>query len=444
MPFILAPKKTTKYNSYNGWRDGKYGSETDYPSQADILNTNGFSPSLWSIRQHGDYYMGMLYETDYEQYGDCIEDAEMPGQCLYNAKKVNQRISFPLYKRKGDVYEEVSSSSSTNIDSSDSINDWGVIELLVDTKQNAIAAITPPNTTSIHLKKFNKKGKLVWSNSALPGIPMDQSAKAVVYDLIADTSGGIIAIYGYKEKPDAIFLTKFSRKDGSPGWSSTPLAEHFEQSDNYYGYTRISRENSLLLTGKDSLLIVANGTFPDSFSGTRVIQAETSSGSIIDSKNIDTDTDFSVSEIFAQENTAYLRTGKGAYSLGKINPAETQSDVTTKEDFKVVGDPLTIKNPSKFKVKYIDKIVNFSPSTDTLEIDTDSFGLESSATFAAGKNRNVVKKQLAKLDIDFLYNQKKGGLYFNENGSDKGFGDGGIIAILKGAHDLTANNLEFI
>ena len=53
-------------------------------------------------------------------------------------------------------------------------------------------------------------------------------------------------------------------------------------------------------------------------------------------------------------------------------------------------------------------------------------------------------KKLAKLDIDFLYDQKKGGLYFNENGSDKGFGDGGIIAIFKGGPELTASNLEFI
>ncbi len=36
----------------------------------------------------------------------------------------------------------------------------------------------------------------------------------------------------------------------------------------------------------------------------------------------------------------------------------------------------------------------------------------------------------------------KGDLYFNKNASDKGFGDGDIIAILKGAPDLTAENLE--
>ena len=99
--------------------------------------------------------------------------------------------------------------------------------------------------------------------------------------------------------------------------------------------------------------------------------------------------------------------------------------------------------PEKINKKTADKIINFNPSTDTLEIDTDSFGIDSSATFAAGKNRKVVKRQLAKLDIDFLYDEKRGGLYFNENGSNKGFGDGGIIAILKGAPDLTINNLDF-
>ena len=100
--------------------------------------------------------------------------------------------------------------------------------------------------------------------------------------------------------------------------------------------------------------------------------------------------------------------------------------------------------PKKYKIKFIDQITNFNPSSDKLEIDTDSFGIDSSATFASGKNGKVVKKKLAKQVFDFLYDEKKGGLYFNENGANKGFGDGGIIAILKGAPDLTSDNLEFI
>ena len=108
------------------------------------------------------------------------------------------------------------------------------------------------------------------------------------------------------------------------------------------------------------------------------------------------------------------------------------------------GEKFGISDTKKFNKKSADKITNFNPSTDTLEIDTDSFGIDSSATFAAGKNKKKVKKKLAKQDFDFLYDEKKGGLYFNENGADKGFGEGGIIAILKGAPDLTSGNLEYI
>ena len=108
------------------------------------------------------------------------------------------------------------------------------------------------------------------------------------------------------------------------------------------------------------------------------------------------------------------------------------------------GSTEAIEAPRKFNKKTADKITNFNPSTDTLEIEIDSFGIDSSATFASGKNKKAVKKKLAKQDFDFLYDEKKGGLYFNENGSDKGFGEGGIIAILKGAPDLTPDNLEFI
>jgi hypothetical protein len=103
-----------------------------------------------------------------------------------------------------------------------------------------------------------------------------------------------------------------------------------------------------------------------------------------------------------------------------------------------------ITRPPRFKRKFVDILTNFNPVNDFIEIDTDSFGIDFSSTFKSVRNSKLVKKKLAKKDFDFLYDEKKGGLYFNENGADKGFGEGGIIAILKGAPELTANNLEFI
>ena len=65
------------------------------------------------------------------------------------------------------------------------------------------------------------------------------------------------------------------------------------------------------------------------------------------------------------------------------------------EDAKM-QDGVSITKPQSFNRKSADKITNFNPSTDNLEIDTDSFGIDSSATFASGKNKKAVKKKLAK------------------------------------------------
>ena len=133
----------------------------------------------------------------------------------------------------------------------------------------------------------------------------------------------------------------------------------------------------------------------------------------------------------------YIELREGTISTKEFN-------LTSESDQNLAVDSNSqITRPKKFTKKSADKITNFNPLTDTLEIDIDSFGIDKSATFAAGKNIKAVKKKLAKQDFDLLYDQKKGGLYFNENGADKGFGDGGIIAMLKGAPDLSADNLEF-
>ena len=131
-----------------------------------------------------------------------------------------------------------------------------------------------------------------------------------------------------------------------------------------------------------------------------------------------------------------------SYSLKQVR-SDYESTYSSDED-DVIGITRKISSPRKFKKKSADKIINFNPLNDTLEIDADSFGIDSFAAFASGKNKKIIKKKLAKQDFDFLYDEKKGGLYFNENGAERGFGDGGIIAILKGAPDLTSDNLEFI
>ena len=97
------------------------------------------------------------------------------------------------------------------------------------------------------------------------------------------------------------------------------------------------------------------------------------------------------------------------------------------------GSAISLSAPKRFKRKSVDLITDFNPSVDVLEVALESFGVTQLASFAVGANKKILKKKLAKQDYVFLYDQKKGQLFFNENGVDKGFGDGGIVAILKGA-----------
>ena len=106
------------------------------------------------------------------------------------------------------------------------------------------------------------------------------------------------------------------------------------------------------------------------------------------------------------------------------------------------SDDSIITAPKKFNKKLAKKYSDFDPLDDSVDIDRDSFGIKGSATFKTAKSKKGIKKLASSTDVDFLYDEKKGGLYFNENGSDKGFGEGGLIAILKGAPDLTSDNID--
>ena len=142
------------------------------------------------------------------------------------------------------------------------------------------------------------------------------------------------------------------------------------------------------------------------------------------------------------------RTAKGAYEMDAATFMTNYRELLCDKPLSgccSVNTPsisYTIKRPQQFKRKDADQITDFRPQTDTLRFDTSSFGMTRLASFTAGHNKRVVRKQLAKQDVDFLYDRKQGVLYFNENGAEKGFGDGGIIAILKGAPNLGMDHLD--
>ena len=457
MSFQLLSKETKKYKKYEGYSGSIYGSETKPPGRTEILGySNGTtSLTLFSIIQHENYSMGIQYASDYQEYGDCIKDKELPGKCYYEKERVNDRISFLLYEKNGNDYNQIFSSSPISLGSISQVSDASITSFYVDEKKNVIAGIISPGET-INLKKFNKKGRLLWANNEIPDISKNPRYNVGFHDLITDKSGDIYALYTsyvasphsrYGNTSEDLSLTKFNGKNGNMIWTTSAFKDyHYEKSDlSSYRYEEKlhSGANSLLLVDEGSLLLWGSSYFPDDFTGTRVFQVGLESGDIIDSSDIDSAFSYGNSELFTDGKTAYLRTTLGAYDLGELAFSKSQVKDQGAMSLDSNLNAINIGMPSKFKIKAIDKITNFDSEIDTLEIDKDGFGVDSAATFAAGKNKKAIKK-LAKQDFDFLYDQRKGGLYFNENGADKGFGDGGIIAILKGAPDLNSDNLEFV
>ncbi len=75
-----------------------------------------------------------------------------------------------------------------------------------------------------------------------------------------------------------------------------------------------------------------------------------------------------------------------------------------------------------------------------------SFSVEGidDGTFAIASSKKELK-QLMKSDADVVYDERKGKLYFNDNGAKKGWGekkDGGLVAKFKGKPELSADYFD--
>lgn len=115
-----------------------------------------------------------------------------------------------------------------------------------------------------------------------------------------------------------------------------------------------------------------------------------------------------------------------------------------------VADAFTFDFLDVFNKKGADKIIGFDASQgDTIAVSPNAFSAlqgDSELNFASTKN-NKELKLLSKQDYDFVYFEKKGKLYFDANGSKKNWGnsdEGGLVAVLKGKPELTADNFTLL
>ena len=115
-----------------------------------------------------------------------------------------------------------------------------------------------------------------------------------------------------------------------------------------------------------------------------------------------------------------------------------------------VADAFTFDFLDVFNKKGADKIIGFDFSQgDTIAVSPNAFPTLQGASelnFASTKNKKELKL-LSKQDYDFVYFEKKGKLYFDGNGSKKNWGssdEGGLVAVLKGKPELTADSFTML
>ena len=102
-----------------------------------------------------------------------------------------------------------------------------------------------------------------------------------------------------------------------------------------------------------------------------------------------------------------------------------------------------ISAPSRYGKGSADIITNYNPKSDSpIQIELSGFDGALGKLKIAKKTKQVAK--LAKKNTDFIYDQQAGYLYYNENGKQAGFGDGGIFAILEGSPRVGVGNFEFM
>ena len=108
------------------------------------------------------------------------------------------------------------------------------------------------------------------------------------------------------------------------------------------------------------------------------------------------------------------------------------------------ADGFLFNQPGGFGNKHVDLIKDFgSNEGDSLLLDNDVFSLGKKIKIKSFRSKNKVKKA-AKSKNDFVYDEKKGLLYFNENGKQKGWGDGGLFAKLQGTPELGADDFTVV
>jgi Ca2+-binding RTX toxin-like protein len=100
---------------------------------------------------------------------------------------------------------------------------------------------------------------------------------------------------------------------------------------------------------------------------------------------------------------------------------------------------------SSFGASTADHITDFQPDDDLIQVNKGGFKIGSgiSPSFASVSSSSDLATALASA-ATFVYDSSNGNLYWNQNGTRSGFGNGGIFAVLDNCPTLTGSNISLV
>ncbi|MBF2075022.1 MAG: VCBS repeat-containing protein [Synechococcales cyanobacterium C42_A2020_086] len=110
-----------------------------------------------------------------------------------------------------------------------------------------------------------------------------------------------------------------------------------------------------------------------------------------------------------------------------------------KDTFTFMSDGFNHQTVPFHRAFGVDKITDFTPGQDRIELHRDTFtALGKRLSFAAVDTKQAAQTSRALI----AYSPKTGRLYYNENGAKSGFGAGGLFADLSNGLELTVRNFS--
>lgn len=334
-------------------------------------------------------------------------------------------------------------------------NDETIEDVAIDSVGNVYLAgrVTHPQKiiSDGYIMKISDQGEQVWSKIIGGGGMQESIAVSIdnqdsVY-ILGETYGSL-DVSGAQETPGAIdiFLNKYD-EDGGLLWTQLIGGEHFDDP----GDMEVADDGSIYIAG--STYGKSDSSRDTFLMKIKQVDQLPERASIVES--IDQITEQKQVSVLSLNEAILMR---GQYVETLIAGTGKKDKITGSSEREVLAgglgkdileggggaDGFLFNQSGEYGKRKADKIKDFdSNDGDSILVDKGVMGLGKKIKLKVVGGKKL-SKRAARSKKDFVYDEWKGLLYFNENGKQKGWGDGGLFAKLQGAPELGVDDFTIV